>query len=91
MNKTLVVEHSSYYGGYYVFMGNSIYLHNDGIPRNSCLDHNTNEYTGYFTTREQAQEAIDTYLGKEDGFVVVKILASDLPELQMELVFLEVQ
>lgn len=29
--------------------------------------------------------------GEVEGFVVVKILASDLPELQMKLAFVEVQ
>jgi hypothetical protein len=50
------------YGNYYIYNG---YLHSDGVVRSSVLDEKTNEYTGYFKTKEEAERALKVWEKKE--------------------------
>lgn len=54
--------YADYYGRFYVSKGSpnsSLYLHKDGIWRTTTFNPQLGEYSGYFITRKEAEEAIE--------------------------------
>lgn len=56
----VITDDEAYYGG------TNIYLHKNGVWRNSTKDKNTQEYSGYYNSFEEAQDSLNKFL-KQDS------------------------
>lgn len=61
-----VNPYAEYYGKWYVIkhsdsLGADLYLHRDGIWRVTTFNINCGDYTGYFDTKEDAEDALLNY------------------------------
>jgi hypothetical protein len=52
--------YADFYGRWFVFkeVGQSLFLHKDGIWRSSTYNPTSGEYTGYFTSQEEAEDVL---------------------------------